>query len=158
MKLWRIATETRRYSVMDLSGAGAAKNPGRWNDEGEAVVYCAPSISMAVLETAAHIDGAGFPLNRYLIEIDVAKNVWAARKTRPASGLSVGWDAIPAGGVSVKVGSSWLASKASAILLVPSSIVPEEWVALINPAHRDARSGLSARAVRRFEYNRLLRN
>ena len=56
MRLWRIAAETREYAAIDLSGAGAAKSPGRWNDYKEPVVYCAPTIAMAVLETAAHID------------------------------------------------------------------------------------------------------
>ena len=49
MKLWRIATETLTYPANDLSGAGAAKNPGRWNDDGQGVVYCAPTLAMAVL-------------------------------------------------------------------------------------------------------------
>ena len=71
MKLWRIAAETRSYPATDLSGGGAAKNPGRWNDSGEAVVYAAPLIYIAVLETAAHIDDTGLPSNRYLIELDV---------------------------------------------------------------------------------------
>ena len=53
MRLWRIAAETREYPATDLTGAGAAKNPGRWNDYKEPVVYCAPTIAIAVLETAA---------------------------------------------------------------------------------------------------------
>jgi len=60
--LWRIATETRSYRADDLSGAGAAISPGRWNDTGEPVLYTAPSIALAVLETAAHLDDAGLPL------------------------------------------------------------------------------------------------
>ena len=57
----------------------AAKSPGRWNATGEAVLYSAPTISMAVLETAAHIDDSGLPLNRYLLELDVPDGVWALR-------------------------------------------------------------------------------
>ena len=53
MILWRIATETREYRAIDLSGAGAARDPGRWNAAREPVVYCAPTIAIAVLETAA---------------------------------------------------------------------------------------------------------
>jgi hypothetical protein len=44
----------------------------------------------------------------------------------------------------------------SPVLLVPSVIVPEEPVALINPEHVMA-AGIKARVVRRFEYNRLFR-
>ena len=109
MKLWRIAAETRDYAATDLSGAGAARHPGRWNDYGEPVVYCAPTIAMAVLETAAHIDDGGLPLNRYLVEIDVAETLWARHEDTRAATLPSTWGAIPAGQASVRFGSRWLA-------------------------------------------------
>jgi RES domain-containing protein len=155
--LWRIATETRKYAANDLSGGGAAARPGRWNDSGEPVVYCAPTIAMAVLETAAHIDDAGLPLNKYLVEIAVPNPVWALRQQVPAASLPVTWDAVPAGRASVQVGSTWLASVSSPILLVPSVIVPEEEVALINPRHSQSTS-IKATARRKFQYNVLFRN
>jgi RES domain-containing protein len=156
VKLWRIATETRKYPATDLSGKGTATSPGRWNNDSEAVVYSAPTIGIAVLETAAHIDDAGLPLNRYLVEIEVPEAVWEARLIQTVANLPPQWDAIPAGMASVKVGSAWLASQKSAILVVPSVIVPEEVAALINPAHPGA-AQITARAVRKFEYNRLFR-
>ena len=156
MKLWRIAAETRTYSADDLSGAGSANNPGRWNDHGEPVVYCAPTIAMAVLETIAHVDDAGLPLDRYLVEIDVPKAVWDLRHTIASAKLPGSWDSIPAGRASVKVGSDWLGSLRSPILLVPSAIVPEERNALINPRHSGA-AKLAAKVLRRFEYNRVYR-
>ena len=156
MKLWRIAAETRKYPATDLSGKGAAINPGRWNNEAEPVVYAAPTIAIAVLETAAHIDDAGLPLDRYLVEIEVPPAVWKARVKLDTGKLPPQWDAIPAGMASAQVGSQWLAGQASAILLVPSVIVPEEFAALINPAHAHA-AVITARAIRRFEYNRLFR-
>ena len=58
--------------------------------------------------------------------------------------------------MSVKVGSDWLKSGSSALLQVPSVIVPEEHATLINPAHADA-AGISAKVVRRFEYDLLFR-
>ncbi len=156
MKLWRIATETRCYPATDLSGKGAALSPGRWNSESEAVVYSACTIALAVLETAAHINDAGLPLDRYLVEIEVPAAVWRARITLAAHKLSPQWDAIPAGMASASVGGAWLADQKSALLLVPSVIVPEEYTGLINPAHPHA-SAISARAVRKLEYNRLFR-
>ena len=156
MKLWRVAAETRRYPATDLSGKGAALSSGRWNSESEAVVYSASTIALAVLETAAHINDAGLPLDRYLVEIEVPSAVWSARITLAASKLPPQWDAIPAGMASAAVGGAWLADQKSAVLLVPSVIVPEEYAALINPAHPHA-AAISARAVRKFEYNRLFR-
>ncbi len=156
MKLWRIAAETRLYRADDLSGAGAAKSPGRWNDIGEPVLYTAPAISLAVLETAAHIDDGGLPLNRYLLELEVPEDVWAMREAIDVAALPPAWAAIPAGQASVKAGSAWHASQRSPILLVPSVVVPEESAALINPQH-PAAARITARVLRLFEYNRLFR-
>lgn len=156
MILWRIAAETRLRRADDLSGAGAAKHPGRWNDEGQPAVYAAPTIAMAVLETAAHIHDAGLPLNRFLVRIDVPDSVWAAREAMDVSRLPVTWAAIPAGRASVRAGADWLRGLTAALLEVPSVIVPEEVAVLVNPLHPEARR-LSARTVRLFEYDRLFR-
>lgn len=156
MKLWRIATETRMYGATDLSGTGAAKYPGRWNDDGEPVVYAAASIALATLETAAHVDPGGLPLNRYLIEIEVPDDVWSARMQFTVQGLPSAWNAVPAGMASVRVGSQWLQSARTAVATVPSVIVPEELVALINPRHPDA-ARVSATNLRRFEFDALFR-
>lgn len=156
MKLWRIAAETRKYKATDLGGLGAAIHPGRWNDDGQRVVYAALTIALAVLETAAHINDAGLPLNRYLLEIEVPDDVWALREALDVTALSPTWSAIPAGQASVAAGSAWLTSRRSPILLVPSVVVPEEQVALINPLH-PASAKITARVVRAFEYNRLFR-
>ena len=157
MRLWRIAAETRSYPAHDLSGNGAAKSPGRWNDEKQAVVYCAPSIAIAVLETAAHMDDGGLPLNRFLVQIDVPDDVWDLREQFDAARLPIAWAAIPAGRTSVQLGGAWLASNRSAILLVPSVVVPEECAALINPGHPMA-ARITATVVRPFEFNKLLRH
>ena len=157
MILWRIAAETRSYPATDLSGGGAAKNPGRWNEDEQPVVYAAPSIAISVLETAAHVDTAGLPLNRFLVRIDLPNDAWDGRETLSVSRLPPAWGAIPAGKASVAVGAEWLRSRRSLILLLPSAIVPEESVALINPLHPHA-SKLAATAVRAFDYDRLFRS
>ena len=156
MILWRIAAETRIYPATDLSGGGAAKNPGRWNEDSQPVLYTAPTIAIAVLETAAHIDAAGLPLNRFLIGIEVPESAWTAREVLNILALPSTWSAIPAGKASVAIGAEWLRSLRSLVLVVPSVIVPEEPATLLNPAHPDA-SKLTATARRPFEYDRLFR-
>ena len=156
MILWRIAAETRQYAADDVTGGGAAAHPGRWNDDKQPVLYTAPTIAMAVLETAAHVDDAGLPLSRYLVRLLVPDDVWSQREEFAVAALPPTWSAIPAGRASVKIGSDWLASFRSSILLVPSVIVPEEWASLINPLHPDARR-IAATIVRPFEYNRVFR-
>ena len=154
--LWRIAAEMRAYPAADLSGAGAAMSPGRWNARGEPVVYCASSISLAALETVAHLDLRGLPQIRFLLEVRLPEEVWAKRETWAAASLDPAWETVPSGRTSVSLGSRWLASLRCALLLVPSVIVPEERVALINPRHPDS-ARISCRVKRSFEYNRFVR-
>jgi RES domain-containing protein len=155
--LWRVAAETRKYAADDLSGGGAAARPGRWNEAKQPVVYAAPTIAMAVLETAAHVDAGGLPLNRFLVRIDVPEGDWMAREELDPAKLPPAWSAIPAGRTSVKIGTDWLTSARTLILLVPSVIVPEERAALINPLHFNAKK-LSASVVRTFAYDTLFRS
>ncbi len=156
MKLWRIAAETRTYQADDLTGAGAALAPGRWNDAGIPMVYTATTLALAALETCAYVAGAGFPLNKFVVRIEVPADVWKKRKSVAAATLPGGWDAIPAGRASVDFGVEWLASAGSALLMVPSVIIPEEANVLINPAHADTRR-IGAVTLRRFEYDRIFR-
>lgn len=147
--LWRIAATTPKYAADDLSGAGAKSTGGRWNPVGMAATYCSESIALAVHETVVHLRSGGLPLNRYLVRIDVPDDVWAARHVLAPP---VGWDALPAGMISVQAGEAWLMSNASALLVVPSVIVPEESNVLINPLNPDA-ARIVATALRKWHYD-----
>lgn len=158
MKLWRIAASTRAYRADDLSGTGAGLAPGRWNTEGVKVVYCAPARSMAVLETAAHLNTNGFPLNRFIVEIDVPDKVWHRRDIEGSDSdvFDTQWAAIPAGFESVRFGTQWVREGTAALIELPSVIVHEESIVLINPAHADARQ-ITAKVIRKFDYDALFR-
>ena len=70
--------------------------------------------------------------------------------------LPGGWDAEPASVTLMNVGSAWTQSGASALMIVPSVIVPEETNVLISPGHPQARA-LKARKRREWLYNPLLK-
>jgi RES domain-containing protein len=154
---WRIAADTPDYEADDLTGAGARLTGGRWNPKGLAVVYASETRALACLETVVHLNAHGLPLNRYLVRIEAPDDVWAAADRVAASDLPVGWDAEPAGRVSLMLGRAWLTAASSALLLAPSVIVPEEFNVLVNPAHPDA-SRLAARKVRRWTYDPRLKS
>jgi RES domain-containing protein len=156
VRLWRIAQETRTYKATALSGAGSAVDPGRWNAAGESVVYTAAHLSLAVLETAAYVNPAGLPLNRFVVAIDVPHDDWARREELDPAKLDPAWLAIPAGKASVDIGSAWYRSARSLLLVVPSAIVPEERNVIINAKHSRA-AALSATVVRPFSYVTLFR-
>jgi RES domain-containing protein len=152
---WRIATDTPGYTADDLTGTGAKLSGGRWNRPGNAMIYSASNISLAVLETFVHLKAGGLPLNRYLVELAIPAEVWerATSLLPPA----VGWDAIPSAKVSLDAGDRWLKANDSALLVVPSVIVSEERNVLINPLHPDARK-IRAHKVRKWVYDpRLMR-
>jgi RES domain-containing protein len=154
--VWRIATDTPGYTADDLTGAGAKLSGGRWNRPGNAMLYCASNISLAVLETFVHLKAGGLPLNRYLVKLTIPDAVWSRASRLPAP--PVGWDAIPAGKVSLEEGDRWLKANRSAVLIVPSVIVDEEANVLINPLHPDARQ-IAATKVRKWTYDpRLMRS
>ena len=140
IQVWRIATDAPTYTADDLSGEGARLSGGRWNRPGLPIVYCASSPALACLETLVHLPSGGLPLNRYLIEILIPDNVWANRKGYQVQALPVGWDALPAGKVSLDFGDEWLQLMNAAVMQIPSVISPEDPVILLNPAHQIGRA------------------
>jgi RES domain-containing protein len=147
---WRIAVEAPAYTANDLTGTGAKTTGGRWNSKGVPVVYCATTIALATLETVHYLRSGGLPFNRFLVRIDIPDPVWEARQV--LAPLPGGWDTIPARMTSTHAGDAWIASHTSALLLVPSVIVPEEYNVLVNPWHADA-AGVNASTVKRWLYD-----
>lgn len=150
VRLWRIAVEAPGYQADDLSGAGAKITGGRWNSAGTPLIYSATNIALAVIETVLHSRSGGLPFNRYLVELDIPDDVWAARVVLDP--LPGGWDAIPSGMTSRTTGDNWAASNSSALLLVPSVSVPEEYNVLINPLH-PATASITATTIKRWNHD-----
>jgi RES domain-containing protein len=154
--VWRIAADTARYAADDLSGGGAQALGGRWNAKDHALLYTSTTRALACLETVVHLNADGLPFNRYLVEIAIPDPVWAAARRETEASLPVGWDAEPASLTSMQFGTDWLTAQGSALLILPSVIVPEEFNVLINPAHPDA-AGITARKIRKWLYDPRLR-
>ncbi len=149
--LWRIGTDTPDYVAEDPTGKGAEITGGRWNQVGAPMLYTATSRALACLETVVHLDAGALPLNRYLVRITVTESAWnAATQVDPE--MLAGWDAQPAGKVSLDWGTTWAAGKSTLLARVPSIVVPEEWNVLINPAHCDM-TDVSTVKVRKWLYD-----
>ena len=150
--IWRIGTDTPDYTAEDMRGIGAKTSGGRWNRQGTAVVYAAGTQALACLETIVHLHAGALPLNRYLVRIDIPDAVWNARQSLCLREAPVGWDCKPAGKVSLDLGDHWVLGASSCILELPSVIVPDESIFLINPAHADA-AKIAATKVRLWTYD-----
>lgn len=150
--VYRIGVDTPDYEADDLSGRGAEITGGRWNAKGVAVLYAAENRALACLETVVHLAAGGLPFNRYLVELAIPDPVWAAAQRETPASLPIGWDAEPASRASIAFGTAWLRGRRSAILLIPSVIVPEECCVLVNPDHADS-AGITAVKARRWLYD-----
>ena len=149
--LWRIAADTPAYEAHDLSGKGAELSGGRWNRRGTPVVYVSTSRALACLETVVHLTQTPLPLNRYLVEIVVPHAAWGWAAAFDAA-RAIGWDAEPAGKVSLDWGTAWAKGASTLLARVPSVVVEEEFNVLINPMHPDL-SLVRVRKVRRWLYD-----
>jgi len=108
--------------------------PGRWNERGRPVVYTAGSLSLAAMEMLVHLDAPEL-LELYLcipVEFDDSLCLRLSPEDLPAD-----WAADPTPDSARRLGSAWLDKGESAVLAVPSAIVPLEYNFLMNPRHED---------------------
>ncbi len=121
------------------------------------MLYASESRALACLEVLVHLNsGDDLPLNRYLVAIEIPDSAWKQR-VRFEPDIHIGWDAEPAGLVSLDWGTNWSNSRNSLLAEVPSVIVPDESNFLMNPLHPDM-SQVSVRKDRRWLFDRRLKS
>ncbi len=131
MKLivWRLLTA--RFVDSAFTGEGARLYGGRWNRKGVPMVYTAGSQSLAMLEMLVQDE----PLRaRYvMIQVDVPKSLTIERVT--ARELPADWRSLAGREQTQAIGSAWAKRNLSAVLAVPSAVIPLETNYLLNPRH-----------------------
>jgi RES domain-containing protein len=115
------------------SGRGAADNGGRWNRPGIHVVYASASLSLATLEYLVNIESNELPSDLVVIAARIPDDIEVARVS--ARDLPVDWRSSPSPVNLKKIGEGWLRKAETAVLFVPSAVIPEENNILLNPAH-----------------------
>lgn len=133
MRVWRICA--RRHAARAFSGGGARDVGGRWNHHGVALVYSAGTLSLCALELFVNLDPEDAPDDLVAIAADVPDRL-DMLQVREAE-LPADWRRYPAPAALQDIGSAWIATGATAVLVVPSAIIPQEVNYLLNPAHRD---------------------
>jgi RES domain-containing protein len=103
-----------------------------------AVVYTSATLSLAALEYFVHLDAADAPSDLVAVPADHPDEV--ARSEIAADTLPPNWRQYPAPEHLADLGDSWLRAGRTAVLVVPSAIVPHEQNLLLNPAHRGFRA------------------
>jgi len=121
----------RKFAPTAFSGTGARLYGGRWNSPGSSVVYVAGSLSLALLEWRVHLSQwPPPPIVVIPVRFDFTV-IWAPKR------FPVGWNRYPATRAAAGFGDNWVRAARSAVLRVPSAIVPGEWNYLLNPNHAD---------------------
>jgi RES domain-containing protein len=130
VRLWRIS------DFVDLSGQGGLLGSARWHSRGQRVVYLADHPASALLEVLVRleVDSAELPDVIQLLAVDVPDGI--ASETVQQAELPTGWKQDFS--VTRAAGDRWLIEGRTALLHVPSAIVPTSFNCLLNPAHRDA--------------------
>ena len=131
---WRLVRET--YAASAFTGHGAARAGGRWNSKGTRVVYASASRALAILETLVHINPPVHSIPYRLIGMTFPEKV--VHELAPEE-IPADWRLEPPSPSTKRAGDEWVRSERSAILRVPSAIVPGESNFLLNPLHRDFR-------------------
>jgi RES domain-containing protein len=136
MLVWRICK--KRHLRSAFSGIGAEKLGGRWNPRGERMVYASSSLSLASLELFVHLEPKLIPPDMCSVVATVPDSVLFEELT--VKRLPKNWRSYPAPARLQAIGSKWLRSKRSLLLIVPSAVNPDEKNILLNPLHPDAAS------------------
>ena len=128
---WRIVPENRPADA--FLGEGARLYGGRWNSPGVAIVYGSQHKSLAALEQLVHfnpITPNRFKVFSFQFPDSLVENV-------SSRNLPKDWRQEPPPPSAQHFGTIWARELRSAVLAIPSIIIPDELNYLLNPAHPD---------------------
>lgn len=130
MILWRISN----YGT--LEGRGGIFASGRWHTQGRPVIYLAATPAGALAETLVHLElePGNFPASYKLLKAEVPEEI--SMQTVGQSDLAPTWQDNLV--LTRTLGDEWLVSESTALLRVPSVLIPETFNFLLNPRHADA--------------------
>jgi RES domain-containing protein len=129
---WRLCVES--FTAKAFDGEGAARTEGRWNLRAVRVVYTAETLALAAMEFFVNLS-LRRPLALAAIPVEIPDVVEIV--SLDSAGLPSDWRTHPAAPSTRAIGSAWIAAARSAVLSVPSALIPQERNYLLNPAHRD---------------------
>ena len=132
MIVYRVANS--KYKDLTLSGIGAEKVGGRWNEVGTRAVYCSENISLALLEYYVHSEKT----SKLPKEILVAKIQFPDEfiieelEIRPDR-----WNQYPYSSKTSNIFTNLARNRDFFALKVPSTIVGLESNIILNPLYKD---------------------
>ena len=140
MRLWRSSEHA------DLSGRGGLQFSGRWHSRGRRIVYLSDHPASTLLEMLVHleVDPEDLPSTYQLLAVDISDNVgFESIDERHMAGE---WRDNHT--LTRELGDQWLRDNKTALMRVPSAIVPAAVNWLLNPAHPDSAQARIAEIIR----------
>lgn len=123
-----------KYIDTALSGEGSRRVGGRWNSPGVPAVYLGESRALTALELLVHLPS---PLSRAREFVLLEVTFPAALVSSPGVTTYIpDWSHEPPAKSSIAEGDSWLRSEKFLAYRLPSTIIPEESIYLLNPHHK----------------------
>ncbi len=106
---------------------------GRWNREGNKVIYCAESITLAFLENMVRRQGIGFNHDFKIMFIDVPHFLEVSEIN--ADELEEGWRDVRDYTKCQQAGNHWYEKGRVPIFKMPSAVLPQAYNYVINTMH-----------------------
>jgi RES domain-containing protein len=113
-------------------------------------VFASATLSLAALERFVHIDPDLAPESLVAIAVDVGPDV--AVESVLIADLPGDWRTYPAPPALAAVGERWVRASRTAVLSVPSVVIPHERNFILNPRH-PAFPGLTVRSAEPFSFD-----
>jgi RES domain-containing protein len=131
VRVWRIASAA--HATFD--GEGARRYGSRWTPRGLPAVFTSATLSLAALERFVNTDADLEPMDLVTTAVDIERNI--AIETITIADLPADWRKYPAPPPLAAIGERWLRESKSAVLSVPSVVIPNERNFVLNPTHAD---------------------
>ncbi|MFI0428249.1 RES family NAD+ phosphorylase [Mariniflexile sp. HMF6888] len=132
MIVYRVANV--KYKDLTLSGIGAEKVGGRWNEVGTRAVYCSENISLALLEYYVHSENIAYlPKEILIVKIQFPDDfVIEELKELPER-----WNQYPYSSKTTGIFTDLAKDRHVFALRVPSTIVGLESNIILNPLYKE---------------------
>jgi RES domain-containing protein len=132
MIVYRVANV--KYKELTLSGIGAEKVGGRWNEVGTRAVYCSENISLALLEYYVHSENIAYlPKEILIAKIQFPDNFIIEELKK----LPERWNQYPYSFKTTEIFTNLAKDRNVFALRVPSTIIGLESNIILNPLYKE---------------------
>ncbi len=133
MTVYRITRN--KHLKDDLKGIGASIAPGRWNTKGVFCIYTAETRALALVEHMANVTRESYIYSKFTMRTLFIPDE-SILKIEVGS-LAPDWRDKPPPVSTRNFGTALLRNKQKLAYALPSSIIPQELIVVIDPLHPD---------------------